>query len=82
MSHRTSLSLAVLFLMLGFAFTETSAGDLDSSAKPKLSKSDIDAMMKSLSNWGRWGARRPTRRFEPDHTLKGASRRPHWSGKA
>jgi kynurenine formamidase len=55
MSHRTSLSLAVLFLMLGSAFTKTRAGDLDSSAKPKLSKSDIDAMMKSLSNWGRWG---------------------------
>src|SRR5262245_64522751 len=25
------------------------------SAKAKLTKADVDAMMKSLSNWGRWG---------------------------
>jgi kynurenine formamidase len=34
------------------AANSTSAADED---KPKLTRADIDAMMKELSNWGRWG---------------------------
>jgi kynurenine formamidase len=32
------------------------AEDSDSKARPIVTRSDVDGMMKSLSNWGRWGA--------------------------
>ena len=43
----------------GIALAVTSSGGAcaeDRATPPKLTKVDIDAMMKSLSNWGRWGA--------------------------
>jgi kynurenine formamidase len=55
MSRCASVSFAVLVLILTFPLPDTRAGDLDSAVKPKLTKADIDGMMKSLSNWGRWG---------------------------
>ena len=39
---------AILALLAGFAA-------LGQSPAPKLTKADIDGMMKELSNWGRWG---------------------------
>ena len=50
----------VLFVVMGVALTcGWSLGEADepkAGPKPKLTKSDIEGMMKSLSNWGRWGA--------------------------
>jgi kynurenine formamidase len=45
--------LAGLALAIGFDFGK--ADDAAAPAAPKLAKSDIEGMMKSLSNWGRWG---------------------------
>src|SRR5262249_33886787 len=41
----------VVFAALAIA----TRGFADEPARKKLTKDDIDAMMKSLSNWGRWG---------------------------
>jgi kynurenine formamidase len=44
----------IALLPLGLPTTRA-ADDAAPSAKKKLTKADIDAMMSSLSNWGRWG---------------------------
>lgn len=45
----------VVGALLFFALGQGNAAEPDSAAKPKLTKVDVEAMMKSLSNWGRWG---------------------------
>lgn len=40
---------------LGLLLAPSGADDKAAEAQPKLTKADVDAMMKSLSNWGRWG---------------------------
>jgi kynurenine formamidase len=55
MKHRAYIPLAVVGSLLFFAFGPIGAGEPDSAARPKLAKTDVEAMMKSLSNWGRWG---------------------------
>jgi len=53
MMHRTFLSVVVLIVLV--TFSRSTAVEPGSVASPKLTKTDIEAMMKSLSNWGRWG---------------------------
>jgi kynurenine formamidase len=55
MKHRTCISLAVVASLLLFAWNPCGGVEPDSTTKSKLTKSDVDAMMNSLSNWGRWG---------------------------
>jgi kynurenine formamidase len=55
MKHRTCTSLAVFASLLLIALNPCGGGEPDIAAKSKLTKVDVDAMMKSLSNWGRWG---------------------------
>lgn len=56
MKHRACLSLVALVGLLPvLAAGETRADQADSSVPPALTKADIDQMMKTLSNWGRWG---------------------------
>jgi kynurenine formamidase len=47
-------SLVAAGAFLVFALV-TRGADKAAEAQPKLTKADIDGMMKSLSNWGRWG---------------------------
>jgi kynurenine formamidase len=47
------ISLAVISSILICASASRSADE--PASQPKLTKSDIDEMMRSLSNWGRWG---------------------------
>jgi kynurenine formamidase len=56
MLFRISLLLGVAcsFLVVGSA--PFAADKADSVPMPKVTKSDFEGMMKSLSNWGRWGA--------------------------
>jgi kynurenine formamidase len=46
--------LGVVLAFLGSARADTGAGRLRGGSK-HLTKADIEGMMKSLSNWGRWG---------------------------
>ncbi|MSR58280.1 MAG: cyclase family protein [Planctomycetaceae bacterium] len=55
MKTRTLVLLAVVGSLLVVAFGRSRAAEPDQAAKPTLTRSDIDGMMKSLSNWGRWG---------------------------
>ncbi len=55
MNHHKYTLLAIVASLLVFAWGATAA-EPDSTAKPKLTKTDVEGMMKSLSNWGRWGA--------------------------
>jgi kynurenine formamidase len=55
MKQRTRLSLILIVLSLLFASVSSRADDPGSPARTKLTKADVDEMMKSLSNWGRWG---------------------------
>ncbi len=49
--------LLTLFGFLAIApVTPAAAQDRDSKTKPQVTRSDVEAMMTSLSNWGRWGA--------------------------
>src|SRR5262245_2718024 len=54
MKLRTGILVAVVGALLMFAFGPGRADERDAAAK-KLTRADIDAMMTSLSNWGRWG---------------------------
>jgi kynurenine formamidase len=56
MPHRTCILLGIVASWLVFVSGPIAAEDSDSKARPKVTRSDIDSMMKSLSNWGRWGA--------------------------
>ena len=56
MLFRRTLSLGVLGSFLLVSSAPYADDKPDSVAKPKVTKSDFEAMMKSLSNWGRWGA--------------------------
>lgn len=47
------VAVTALFAAFGIAIGADEKGAPD--AKQKLTKADIDGMMKSLSNWGRWG---------------------------
>src|SRR5262245_46964162 len=48
--------LAVLAIVCGlFSVSFVAAAEPDSAGPQTLTKSDVEAMMKSLSNWGRWG---------------------------
>src|SRR5690242_4880222 len=56
MNHRTRV---LLIALIGCVFPFSCAparAEQPESAHPPLTKADIDGMMKSLSNWGRWGA--------------------------
>jgi kynurenine formamidase len=53
MMHRVTQLLAAVAIFLVVAPGRTRAAE--PSAPARLTKSDIDAMMQSLSNWGRWG---------------------------
>lgn len=56
MKHCTCISLvAIVAVLLVFGVGRSRADQPDSSGNPQLTKADIDEMMKSLSNWGRWG---------------------------
>jgi kynurenine formamidase len=50
----------ILLLCLGSILVLRSgpivAEDADPKARPKVTKADVEGMLKSLSNWGRWGA--------------------------
>jgi kynurenine formamidase len=56
MSYRTCILLGLFGSLIVVASGPIAAEDADSKARPKVTKSDVDGMMKSLSNWGRWGA--------------------------
>ena len=56
MGHRTCITLAVFGSLLACAFGPGAADEADKKEKPKITRADFDSMMKSLSNWGRWGA--------------------------
>ena len=54
--HHQRLCLLLGFVALALWPAPADVADrAQSDAKKKLTKSDIDGMMKSLSNWGRWG---------------------------
>src|ERR1700756_3273071 len=56
--NRRSVCVCWLVLLVIFQGASLQPGGADEpgrQGKKKLTKSDIDAMMKSLSNWGRWG---------------------------
>src|SRR5258708_37053025 len=49
--------ICVSLFAISFSLSVASnQGIADEPAAPKLNKADIEAMMKSLSNWGRWGS--------------------------
>jgi kynurenine formamidase len=54
LSRRAGLVVAATFGLVAFALFAHGA-DAPQAAKPKLTRADVEAMMKSLSNWGRWG---------------------------
>ena len=56
MLFRISLLLAVVGSSFVVSSDPFAADKTEAVAKPKVTKSDFEAMMKSLSNWGRWGA--------------------------
>src|SRR5258707_756256 len=56
MPHRKYILLGIVTSLLPLMSAPIAAEDSDAKAKPKVKRADIDAMMKSLSNWGRWGA--------------------------
>jgi kynurenine formamidase len=45
----------IVAVMVSGMIVSVLAGQSGSSSNKKLTKADIDAMMKELSNWGRWG---------------------------
>lgn len=45
----------IVAVMLSGMIFSVLAGQSGSSSNKKLTKADVDAMMKELSNWGRWG---------------------------
>jgi kynurenine formamidase len=55
MTRRACVLLGILGSILVCRSEPLAAQEADSKAKPKVTKTDIDGMMKSLSNWGRWG---------------------------
>ncbi len=56
MLPRYFLRAGVLCALLAVSSTPQAADKTDTAEKPKVTKADFEAMMKSLSNWGRWGA--------------------------
>src|SRR5436190_1004669 len=57
------------------------ADKADPAVKPKVSKSDREGMMKSLSNWGRWGAADELGTLNlitPEKRLVAAKQRKRW----
>jgi kynurenine formamidase len=55
MNYRTGLLLSTLGLIPLIASPASRADETRAAAHTQLTKADVDAMMKSLSNWGRWG---------------------------
>jgi len=55
MKHRICVSLVLVGLILFVAFGRSGAGEPTAASPPKLTKADVETMMTSLSNWGRWG---------------------------
>ncbi|MFN0053081.1 MAG: cyclase family protein [Planctomycetales bacterium] len=55
MQRYTLVWAALVGSLLVVVFDRSRAADPDPAAKVKLTRNDIDGMMKSLSNWGRWG---------------------------
>jgi len=56
MALRICLLLGVVVSLSIVASAPFAADKADTVAKPNLTKADVVGMMKSLSNWGRWGA--------------------------
>ncbi|MSR59738.1 MAG: hypothetical protein EXS05_19200 [Planctomycetaceae bacterium] len=55
MKHGTLVLSVVVCSLLVVVFGRGRAAEPDQAVQPKLTRSDIDGMMKTLSNWGRWG---------------------------
>jgi kynurenine formamidase len=56
MPIRIHILLALCGSLMIVPVTPVAAQERDLKAKPQVTKSDVEAMMTSLSNWGRWGA--------------------------
>lgn len=56
MQQRTRILFAVVGTFLIFACGSRAADEKKPSAPPKMTKAEFDGIMKSISNWGRWGA--------------------------
>lgn len=56
MKRRVAIWLSTAGLLLSWLPSACIAAEPDAASRPKLKKADVEAMMKSLSNWGRWGA--------------------------
>ncbi len=56
MPYRSCLLPGVVCAFLAVSSGPLAADKPDVAEKPKVTKADFEAMMKSLSNWGRWGA--------------------------
>ncbi len=55
MKHNAWILLIAVGTLAVFDCGPSMAGEHESAAKKKLTKADIESMMQSLSNWGRWG---------------------------
>lgn len=55
MKNRRRLPVALTVLGIAALASLVLGGTAPSTSRLKLSRADIEAMMKSLSNWGRWG---------------------------
>lgn len=55
MKHLIGISSLVLGSLLCCTFQMNGDDKGESKPKPKLTRTDFDGLMKSLSNWGRWG---------------------------
>lgn len=56
MPHRSRIQFGIAGFLLVSLCGPIAAEEAASIARPKVTRADIDSMMKSLSNWGRWGA--------------------------
>ncbi len=56
MQNRKGILLAIVILGAGLAIRPAATGATHHKSKPKLTRSDIEKMLTSLSNWGRWGS--------------------------
>jgi kynurenine formamidase len=55
MNHRIAALLSIATALVSLLILPGRAAEPAARAKPKLTKADVEAMMQSLSNWGRWG---------------------------
>src|SRR5262245_42581848 len=56
MLRRACLFMGIVGSILVAQPGTVAAQEASAKARPKVTRADVDAMMKSLSNWGRWGA--------------------------